>query len=159
MCLFFLFFPFLSFPAVVYFYLWSDIEARGSAQRRCSAPDLSLAQLLLHCGPLSYVTFFLTVFLLRERSSSSFLPPSSFSQESCQSSIHSELGFHDAGSSRLPGTLLADFGEKHLHSFSLGVSYPKITFLIQHCSWIKTLQLSVNNTQAPATPCHPPQHH
>ena len=45
MCLFFLFFPFLSFPAVVYFYLWSDIEARGSAQRRCSAPDLSLAQL------------------------------------------------------------------------------------------------------------------
>ena len=58
------------------------------------------------------------------------------------------------GSSWLPGILLAGLWEKHLHSFSLGVSYLKITFLTQHCSWIKTLQLSVNSSQAfpPPTP-------
>ena len=62
MCLFFLFFPFLSFPAAVYFYLWSDIEARKcTAEMPCSWPFPSPA--LCYAVVLSHVTFFLTVFL------------------------------------------------------------------------------------------------
>ena len=76
MCLFFFSFP--SFPAVVYFYMWSDIEARGSARLRFSAPDLSLAQLLLFFGPFRYVTFFLKLSSERTQCLPCLLPLSSF---------------------------------------------------------------------------------
>ena len=149
MCLFFLFFPFLSFPSVVYFCLWSDIEARGSAQLSRSAPDLSLAQLLLCCGPLNYVTFFLTVFLLRGLGLHSFLPPSSFSQECCQRSIQSEVCFHDEGSPHLPGILLVGLWEKHLQ-FLAWYLLPKDNI---SDPTLRTLQLNVNSLQAfPPTP-------
>lgn len=132
MCLFFLFFPFLSFPAVVYFCLWSDIEARGSAQLRCSAPDLSLAQLLLCCGLLSHVTFFLTVFLLRGLS----LHPLFFLYSSLlRSAVRAPFNQNSVSMMRGHPIFLESFflvSERNTSSFSLGISYPEIRFLIHH---------------------------